>query len=343
MPISVITGLFARVWSFVDQFSADEEVRRSDLDTALDDFVPAINAALAIQTTAERALAYSGKSFSSRAALTADLTLTYATGDVGSILAGDIISIQSTRESYVILDPAATTWDLITAGAVKLQYVLGAKEATTPIGFSSTAALLADTSLTYDPGPLGPVDPGAFILTLADLRVYEVAPDDATTHTHTTAGGVKLFLKLSSFGGPHVILEDRKASGTNGGTFTNSADQKRDLNTEVLDAFGICALASSQFTLPAGTYVIEFRAPVGSAVGAHQAKLYNATAGAVVFRGSTAPTGAPSMGCGVVTVAASTIFEIRHRCTTTQADTGFGAPASFGTEVFTQVKISKVQ
>ena len=41
---------FARVWKFVDQFSASDKVRRADLDTALDDIAGGINAVLSADT-----------------------------------------------------------------------------------------------------------------------------------------------------------------------------------------------------------------------------------------------------------------------------------------------------
>lgn len=55
MPINPGTGLFARVWKFVDRFVAAEEVKREDLDAAIDDLIPAINAALAVLASAQAA------------------------------------------------------------------------------------------------------------------------------------------------------------------------------------------------------------------------------------------------------------------------------------------------
>lgn len=55
MPINPISGLFQRVWKFVDQFTAGDDITRADLDDALDDFVPAINQALEQRAAAEAA------------------------------------------------------------------------------------------------------------------------------------------------------------------------------------------------------------------------------------------------------------------------------------------------
>lgn len=57
MPINPGTGLFARIWKFVDQFSAGEDITRADLDVAIDDLVPAINVALGAVVTAQTAAA----------------------------------------------------------------------------------------------------------------------------------------------------------------------------------------------------------------------------------------------------------------------------------------------
>lgn len=146
---------------------------------------------------------------------------------------------------------------------------------------------------------------------------------------------------------PDVILEDQKAANTDGGTFTAGADRTRTLNTEVRDALNICTLSSNQFTLPAGTYYMEWCCPA-YAVDGHQSMLYNVTGATVVKRGSTAygsnatSVQTESRGSAVVTVAGSTAFEIRHRCVTTRSTTGFGIAANLGTEVYACVSIWKM-
>lgn len=52
MPVDPDSGTFARIWQFVDQFSQGDDITRSDLDAALNDFVPAINAALLVVASA---------------------------------------------------------------------------------------------------------------------------------------------------------------------------------------------------------------------------------------------------------------------------------------------------
>lgn len=145
---------------------------------------------------------------------------------------------------------------------------------------------------------------------------------------------------------PIAILEDQKASGTNGGTFTSGADRTRTLNTKVSDLSNMVSLSSDQFTLNAGTYLIEWSAPAWK-TEQHQSFLYNATDASVVQRGSSEDSTASnaiitkSGGSAIVVISATKAFEIRHRCNTTAATTGFGAAGSFGTEVYTRVQIRR--
>lgn len=148
-------------------------------------------------------------------------------------------------------------------------------------------------------------------------------------------------------GAPDVILEDQKSSGTDGGTFTSGGDRTRTLNTEVRDVYNICSLASNQFTLPAGTYFIEWAAPAVSCA-AHQSLLYNVTSATTVKRGrsayltTSATVSNESCGHTEVTISGATVFEIRHRCSSTQASNGLGSACGFGTEIYTTVRIWKM-
>lgn len=148
---------------------------------------------------------------------------------------------------------------------------------------------------------------------------------------------------------PDIILEDQKASGTHGGTFSSGALRTRTLNTEVRDILGICSLSANQFTLSvAGTYYIEWSAP-GHSTGGHRSALYDVTGGVTLAQGANAGNDhtvsayTHSEGSFVVTTAGANVFEIQHRCTTTENTDGFGFALSYGTvEVYTRVKIWKV-
>lgn len=145
-----------------------------------------------------------------------------------------------------------------------------------------------------------------------------------------------------------AIVEEQQTSATAGGTFTSGADRTRVLNTEVSDLAGLVTVAGNQVTITnPGTYEISWEAPAYR-VDAHQSFLYNVTGAAEVKRGSTEYAAGDtaqnkSIGSTVVVLAATAAFEIRHRCTTTRATDGFGKAASFGTEVFTKVKVRKLK
>lgn len=142
-------------------------------------------------------------------------------------------------------------------------------------------------------------------------------------------------------------LQDQKATGTDGGTFTSGAWQTRVLNTEVTDTIG-STLSSNQFTLPAGTYDISAFCPALQ-VGNHKAKLYNVTDAADVLIGGTATSRTTeinqtnSMIRGRFTIADTKTFEVRHQCATTKATNGFGNGSGFSViEIFTDVLITRV-
>lgn len=60
MPINSVTGVFSRIWKFIDQFAAGKEIERDALDVALDDLAGGVNSALertqAVSTIASSAL-----------------------------------------------------------------------------------------------------------------------------------------------------------------------------------------------------------------------------------------------------------------------------------------------
>jgi hypothetical protein len=145
-----------------------------------------------------------------------------------------------------------------------------------------------------------------------------------------------------------ILLQDQKASGTDGGAFTSGAWQTRVLNTEVFDTGNNCTLASNQFTLLAGTYEIYSTAVAGQCDG-HQSRLANITDSTYIY-GTTlysSPVNTDIYNTstinGIFTISTSKTFEIQHRCTTTRTTDGFGLAASLGTnEIYCSVFLRKV-
>lgn len=146
----------------------------------------------------------------------------------------------------------------------------------------------------------------------------------------------------------YAVFQDQKTSGTNGGTFTSGAWRTRDINTSQYNNISGASIASNQITLPAGTYLISAHAPAYK-TNQHTTRLYNITDSSVALFGSGSyqtATGDSSVGQsllnGLVTIAASKVFEIQHYGNSTQSTTGFGFASGFQTEVYSSITISKV-
>lgn len=161
----------------------------------------------------------------------------------------------------------------------------------------------------------------------------------ATTYVDTKASiaYVDAAVAVNAGGGWDAIIEDRKASGVDGGTATSGAWRTRDLNTETYDPDGYITLAAPQFMASVGGE-IEWSAPASS-VNRHQTRLYNVTDGAVVALGKSAYE--LSNSCGTARIEAAKIYEIQHRVENSQADWGFGVAVFWGPNIYTQVKFRR--
>ena len=146
-----------------------------------------------------------------------------------------------------------------------------------------------------------------------------------------------------------AIFSEDQASGTEGGTFTSGAWQKRTLNTTRVNNIGGCTISSSVVTLAtAGTYYIR---GMGQAfkVNGHQMRIQNTTAATTAALGQTCYTAngdnVVTMGAveGIITTTVSTNIELQHRCGTTVTGNGLGAAQSFGAgEVYAQLYIARI-
>jgi hypothetical protein len=173
-------------------------------------------------------------------------------------------------------------------------------------------------------------------------RVY--VSDGAASGSWTTVSNSVLATEAKAFQAGLLHIQDQKASGTNGGTFTSGAWRTRDLNTVLTNEITSASLASNQITLPAGTYFIIARAPAFF-VDEHQARLQNITDGTTLLTGSCGHVGADmsnSFVWGRFTLGGTKVLELQHQCSTTRATDGFGNNMSFGTVVFAEVLIWKV-
>lgn len=153
----------------------------------------------------------------------------------------------------------------------------------------------------------------------------------------------------------YVIIQDQKTAGTNGGTFTSGAWRTRDLTTTIFNNIGAgYSLSSNQFTLPAGTYIINAKAPAYN-VSYHALRLRNITDGTTDIDGNTSQFHSLAAGntrdvwaflTGFITISGSKVYELQHRCSVTSATSGFGfainasVPVNF--EIYSTVEVIKI-
>lgn len=174
----------------------------------------------------------------------------------------------------------------------------------------------------------------------------ELAGSDFATSVNSD-GSVNVTIKEHGY----LHVQDQKASGTDGGTFTSGAWQTRVLNSTVLNTITGASLASNQITLPAGTYEIHASAP-GHQVETHQTRLQNVTDATTALLGTTVRSRATSatdgtsdsVTRGCFTISGTKTFEFQHRCSSTLATTGFGTgnANTWGTVVFADVLIHRI-
>jgi len=146
----------------------------------------------------------------------------------------------------------------------------------------------------------------------------------------------------------YAIIADQKSSTTVGGVFSDGDWRTRDLNTELADPDGIVSISSNQFTLQAGSYLIEAQAPAYR-INRHIIKLYQTSGtpadiafGTSEFASLSYAEQNSSFLSTRVTISSATTYEIRHRCQSTYSGSdGFGVDSSLAIETYTMVKIFK--
>ena len=144
-----------------------------------------------------------------------------------------------------------------------------------------------------------------------------------------------------------VILEDRKPAGVAGGTFDPGDWRTRDLNTIVFNTGILISLSNNFFTLPVGTYCIDWDAPAYKVDG-HKTRLWNHTdqVGVAIGTVQHASQGYDgnnrSFGTTVITLTKPTAFTIQHICSSGQGNHGFGPALNAYTEVYTRVRIKRI-
>lgn len=183
---------------------------------------------------------------------------------------------------------------------------------------------------------------------------------DVTLTLPTSAGSAGQYLRNSGTAGTlefgdlpasgkfksYAVICDQKAINTSGGTFTSGAWQVRNLNTEITDPDGIVSIASNQFTLQAGTYLIKWHPPAYNC-GRHVSRLVESGGTTVIGYGTaeycenTKAVISRSIGLARVSITGATSYEIEHRCETTVTTYGLGVESTISPSIYTIVEIYK--
>ena len=151
-----------------------------------------------------------------------------------------------------------------------------------------------------------------------------------------------------------AIIADEKSTDSNSGAATGDGVQYRDLNTEISDLDSIVTIDSvnKQFTIGAGTYIIEFSAPA-YVTGRHHVLLWDQTAGAYVTKGTgtseyigtSVAAHTRSFGSCMVTPTSNNIYRIAHYTAAAKSTNGLGIEVEISGKVsiFTIDKIIKLK
>ena len=182
----------------------------------------------------------------------------------------------------------------------------------------------------------------AATLASADMTFAGVKIDGSGDPLKTDYSDVKEAVQAGVVIG-FIQLLNSQASGTASGNFTSGSPQTRVINTKAVDTLSRCTLASNQFTLLAGKYIVEAFATV-YAVDNHKLTLYNVTGATVDGIGINCRANAigttAMLSSGVLTLASSTTYQLRHQCQTTKTINGFGGSCAFGyAEIYTTINI----
>ena len=146
----------------------------------------------------------------------------------------------------------------------------------------------------------------------------------------------------------YAIITDKKSQGQGNTTFTGGGWRTCDLNYELADPDGIVSISSNQFTLQAGTYLIQAENPVYD-VAENQMRLQNITDSTTAITGrshwgnTTYNTQNDACLHGRITINAAKVFELQHYHISPGGThyPYFGVDANIGDEYYAVVEIYK--
>jgi hypothetical protein len=262
-----------------------------------------------------------------------------ATTTVPNILKTGSSGNTETRPRNVALLPCIKAWKTVTGSVQSLNFI------EKPASATGGHVLTYNGSTNTWVASAAPTAPSNFIEKPASATGGQVLTYNGTTSTWVASAAPNSSLSIA---GTVVVLQDQKPPNTGGGVSLANTWQKRVLNTKVTDVGNLCILSNSQFTLVAGTYLINASAPCFKG-DSHQIRLYNVTDSSIVCLGTTEFTWNGSTNANqtrshidnLVIITATKTFELQHYIQTNSSD-GLGNGFGLGTEIFSTVQLIKL-
>ena len=146
----------------------------------------------------------------------------------------------------------------------------------------------------------------------------------------------------------YAIVAEVRSGTSDAGTLTANTWMTRAINTEIADPDGIVSISSNQFTLQAGTYLIEWSAPAWRC-DRHTTRLYDVTNSAArgnatleFSQDSGSYTQSSSRGFARVTISGATVYKLETKGNVTKTTDGLGVdPNNLASCIYAMAKIFK--
>lgn len=146
----------------------------------------------------------------------------------------------------------------------------------------------------------------------------------------------------------YAIICDRKTQNTAGGGYTAGAWATREFNHTIADPDNIVSISNNQFTLQAGSYLIEAQAPAFG-INYNLLRLQSITDSSTVAYGesnyarytSGDVNSSTAFLITRVVITSATTYELQHKATSTRATNGLGVESNQGPETYSRIKITK--
>ena len=178
------------------------------------------------------------------------------------------------------------------------------------------------------------------------VTATNVSVGSSVTATNFFGSGANLTGITAGLFSSYAIISHEKANNTNGSSLSTGNYSTREINSEVADPDGIVTVSGNQFTLQAGSYLIDSMSIIHRG-NQSQSRLYNATDSSVVQYGMSVHASDGNSGNVIspvvarVTIGSAKAFEIQSRVSNSDGENS-GLANNFGnTQFYTIIKIFK--